>query len=105
MGNIWLTKLNYHASTVQKATEKVLSITKLENFNEQRAQIALNIVRDGQVAFQAFSNEIRDADLNGPYYEAASEVDDAWSNLVQLLMMKLLQHQSGDSAASKCALL
>lgn len=94
METIWLTKLNHHASTVQKATEKVFNITTQPNFDEQRAKATLHIVRDGQAAFQAFSKEIREADLKPTYYSAAAEVDDAWANLVQLLLVKLLQLQN-----------
>ncbi|MDR6434621.1 hypothetical protein [Brucella pseudogrignonensis] len=94
MENMWLTKLNYHASTVQNASETILEILNQEDLDEQRAQMALKIVREGHSAFQAFSHEIRDADLNSSFYSAASEVDDAWSNLVQILLEKLLKLQT-----------
>ncbi|CAN7563047.1 hypothetical protein [Brucella pseudogrignonensis] len=94
MDNVWLAKLKHQAAIVQISSEKVFRMMKMHNFNEQRAQTALRLVRDGQAAFHIFSNQIRQADLKPSYYEAAAEVDDAWGKLVRLLLAKLLQLQA-----------
>lgn len=72
MDDVWLAKLKHQATTVQIASEKVLSISSQPNFDEQRAQMALQLVRDGHRVFEAFSNEIREAELSTTYYRAAA---------------------------------
>lgn len=99
MDDIWLAKLNYQATKVQMASEKVLSISSQPNFDEQRAQTALQLVRDGHRVFEAFSNEIREAELSSTYYRAAAEVDDAWTNMMKLLLTRLLKFQANATEA------
>ncbi|QWK79179.1 hypothetical protein [Ochrobactrum sp. BTU1] len=94
MQKIWLAKLKHHAATFQLASEKVSSITEQLDFDEHRAKMVLKIVRDGQAGFHAFSEEIREANLTSSYYAAAAEVDQAWTNLVQLLLVRLLEYQT-----------
>ncbi|MCD4509697.1 hypothetical protein LQT97_00470 [Brucella pseudogrignonensis] len=93
MDAVWLAKLNHHATTVQIVSEKVLRISSQPNFDEQRAQAALQLVRDGHSVFEVFSDEARDAELPSSYYRAAAEVDDAWTNIVKLLLTRLLEFQ------------